>query len=62
MTARTKALLFCFSLFAAAFPAAAEGTVSLCVGEVDFEAYTVEIILESSQPVRGFQFLSLIHI
>ena len=56
MTARTKALLFCFSLFAAAFPATAEATVSLCVGEVDFEAYTVEIIIESSQPVRGFQF------
>ena len=56
MTARTKALLFCFSLFAAVLPATAEATVSLCVGEVDFEAYTVEIILESSQPVRGFQF------
>ena len=56
MTARTKALFFCFSLFAAAFPATAKATVGLEIGEVDFDAYTVEIILESSQPLRGFQF------
>jgi len=56
MTARNKALLFCFSVIAAAFPSTARATVSLCIGTVDFEAYTVEIVLESSQPVRGFQF------
>ena len=36
MTARTKALFFCFSLFAAAFPATAKATVGLEIGEVDF--------------------------
>ncbi|MEE3052221.1 MAG: dockerin type I repeat-containing protein [Planctomycetota bacterium] len=56
MTARTKALFFCFSLFAAAFPSTAKATVGLEIGEVDLDAYTVEIIIESSQPVRGFQF------
>ena len=56
MIARTKALLFCLTLCAMAFTATAQATVSLCVGEVDLEAYTVEIVLESSESVRGFQF------
>ena len=58
MTARTKTLLFCLTLSAMAFPATAHATVSLCVGEVDLEAYTVEIVLESSESVRGFQLMS----
>ena len=56
MTVRTNVLLFCLALAATVFPATAQATVSLCVGDVDLEAYTVEIVLESSQPVRGFQF------
>ena len=56
MTVRTNALLFCIALATTVFPATAQATVSLCVGDVDLEAYTVEIVLESSQPVRGFQF------
>ena len=56
MTVRTKALLFCLTLATTVFPATAQATVSLCVGDVDLDAYTVEIVLESSQPVRGFQF------
>lgn len=57
MTAKIKALLFCCTVFSATtFPATTWATVSLCVGEVDFEEYTVEIILESSEPIRGFQF------
>ena len=56
MITRTKALLFCLTLCAMAFTATAQATVSLCVGEVDLEAYTVEIVLESSESVRGFQF------
>ena len=56
MTARTIALFFCFSLFAIVFPVTAKATVSLEVGEVDLDNYTVEIVLESSEPIRGFQF------
>ena len=56
MTFRKKALLFCLTLATTVFPATAQATVSLCVGDVDLDAYTVEIVLESSQPVRGFQF------
>ena len=56
MTFRTNTLLFCLAIAATVFPATAQATVSLCVGDVDLEAYTVEIVLESSEPVRGFQF------
>ena len=56
MTFRTNTLFFCLAIAATTLPSRAQATVSLCVGEVDLEAYTIEIVLESSEPVRGFQF------
>jgi hypothetical protein len=56
MSARSTALLFCSSLAMAAFPSAAKATVELLLEEYDPDAFTVQVFIESSDPVGGFQF------
>ncbi len=56
MSARSTALLLCSSLAMGALPSTARATVELRLEELDLETYTVQVFIETPDPIGGFQF------